>query len=112
VLNPLADGCKKLGDSKGGACLAKGLMIEYPKLGAHWSAGLARIAKPQTAACKKAIHAYFVASTKHVAALELYVKAHQHAHWSQILSDLNSEPYATLGQVKHEAKSHAVRVCG
>jgi hypothetical protein len=112
VLNPLEEGCKKLGDSKGGACLAKGLMIEYPKLDAHWSAGLARIARPQTAACKKAIHAYYLASTKERTAMELYMKAHQHARWSQILSDLNDEPYATLGQVTDEQKSRAIRVCG
>ena len=112
LIDPLEAGCKKLGDSKGGACLAKGLLIIYPKLSAHWSKGLALVAKPQTATCKKAIHAYFLATTKNIAAATLYFKAHAHTRWSQILSDLNGEPYSTLGQVKDEAKSHAIRICG
>lgn len=115
LTTPITDQCAKAfgkDDKKAGECLVAGVLRVYPKMDANWERGLARIAKRQSAPCKKAIHAYWLAARKNFAAATAYFKSHRTTAATQIQSDLADEPYATIKSVKDEAKSHAIRVCG
>jgi hypothetical protein len=115
LTGPITAGCAKTfakDDLRAGECIVHGALRVYPAMNAHWGSGVARIAKGQKPACKLAIHAYWLAATKNFAASYSYFKAHQKHAATDINSDLNGEPYATLSSLKDEAKSHAIRVCG
>jgi hypothetical protein len=91
----------------------KDVVAVLAKAKPHWEHGLTAIAKPQKVACKKAIHAYWLAAVKFFAAEMLYARTHPAASTLEMGAALiGDEPYATLNDVKNEAKSHAVRVCG
>lgn len=115
VLDPKIEQCSKhfsSDDLRAGECVAGVAVETMPMLTAGWERGLARTARPQTAACKRAIHAYWLAARKNSTAHALYFKAHAHTRITDIQSDLLEEPYATLESLKDQAKSRAVRVCG
>lgn len=89
------------------------VLIALPKAKAHWQRGVAIVAKGQTPACRKAIHAYYLAALKYFNAETIYVRAHTSMKVLAVASALSSdEPYQTLNAVKQEMKSRAVRVCG
>ena len=98
-------------DAKLGACVVQGLLALRPALVARWSVASAA-SRAARAACKHAIHAYWLAARKNIKATTLYFESHRHAGSTRIQAELNSQPYTTLESQKDEAKSHAVAVCG
>jgi hypothetical protein len=115
LTDPVVDRCKKAfsnNDLKAGQCLVAGLLAVYPRMDANWGRGVARVAKGQPVACKRAIHAYWLAAQKNFKVSIAYFKAHQKTAVTKINSDLAAEPYLTIRDLKDEAKSKAIRVCG
>jgi hypothetical protein len=114
IIEPMTDRCVKRfprDDAKLGACVVQGLLAIRPALVARWERGVGTISHGQTAACKHAIHAYWLAARTNIRATTLYFEAHRHAGSTRIQAELNSQPYTTLESQKDEAKSHAVAVC-
>lgn len=114
LINPVTHGCTQRfphDDAKAGACVAKGLLVAYPKIVSYWERGIVRISRGQSPACKSAIRAYAHAARKSFAAGTLYFKTHQHATSSQIQGDLSGEPYATLASVRDKARSGTIHIC-
>lgn len=70
------------------------VLIALPKAKAHWQRGVAIVAKGQTPACRKAIHAYYLAALKYFNAATIYVRAHTSMKVLAVASALSSdEPY-------------------
>jgi hypothetical protein len=91
----------------------KDVVAVLAKAKPHWEHGLTVIAKPQKVACKKQIHAYWLAAVKFFDAEMLYARTHLTTSTPEMGAALTGdEPYATLNDVKNETKSHAVRICG
>jgi hypothetical protein len=115
LIDPMTDGCVKLfprNDARLGACVVRGLLALRPALVARWERGVGIVAQGQTAACKKAIHAYWLAARRNIKATTIYFESHRHTGSTRIQAELNSQPYTTLESQKDEAKTHAVTVCG
>jgi hypothetical protein len=115
LIDPMTDDCVKLfprNDAKLGACVVRGLLALRPKLIARWERGVGIVARGQTAACRHAIHAYWLAARKNIKATTLYFESHRHTGSTRIQAELNSQPYTTLESQKDDAKTHAVAVCG
>jgi hypothetical protein len=102
----------KTDDAKLGACFIKLEIVSLRSRMPLWEHAVARISKGQSAPCRKAIHAYWLASRKAQRASMIYLRTHPKRAATDIASDLNEEPYVTLRQVTDETKSRAVRVCG
>jgi hypothetical protein len=112
---PIGDGCLRVyptNDAKAGECLVKGLLGIWPRTSTRFDRAVARIARPQTPACKRAIRAYWLAERKATAATLIYLKAHEHVSATQFNNDLHSEPFSTIRAVENGATAHAIRVCG
>jgi hypothetical protein len=115
AIDPMSDECIALfprNDAKLGACVVRGMLSLRPALVARWERGIGGVARGQTAACRKAIHAYWLAARRNIRATTLYFEAHRHTGSTRIQAELNSQPYTTLESQKDEAKTHAVVVCG
>jgi hypothetical protein len=102
----------KTDDAKLGACFVKLEIVSLRSRMPRWERAVARISRGQSAPCRKAIHAYWLASRKAQLASMIYLRTHAKRAATDIASDLNEEPYVTLRQVTDETKSRAVRVCG
>ena len=115
VINPVTDHCVKLfprNDAKLGACVVHGLLAVRPKLVADWERGVGIVARDQSAACKQAIHAYWLAAKRNIKATTLYFESHRQTGSTRLQAELSSQPYSTLESQKDDAKGHAVAVCG
>jgi hypothetical protein len=99
-------------DAEAGKCVRSLFLKVIPGLNRSWEHGLSVIAKPQNAACKKAIHAYYVASTKDRTAKMAWFRSQPNMTITDVIQTLGEEPYKTLNVVKEEKKSAAIRVCG
>lgn len=99
-------------DTKAGACAVRVALAAYAKEIPVWSRQIAAVSRGQTAPCRRAIHAYWLASRKTTSAVEIYFRGHAHTTASQLNSDLTDEPFATLGALSDAAKSRAIRICG
>ena len=115
MLDPVLAACEKLfseNDGKLGECTATAVLSAYAKTDRRWTLGLQRVAKPQSARCKKAIHAYWLATIKNGKAKIAYLESHRHTGIRAIIAAMSGEPYETITELKDEAKSRAVRICG
>jgi hypothetical protein len=114
--NKLADGCLKrygqTADRKVGECFVKGMRIILRQVEPVWQKQVAAIAVGQSAPCRKAIHAYWLAAEKNQKASLIYLDSHQHVDITQIARDIKAEPYATLKAQTDAAKKHAIIICG
>ena len=99
-------------DRKIGECWVKGLRVILRRQQPQWERAVAAIAKGQSESCRKAIHRYWLASRKGQAAILIYLDAHQHTRMTEVASDLDEEPHATLKNQTDAAKSAAIRTCG
>lgn len=102
----------KTDDAKLGVCFVKLEIVSLRSRKPLWERAVARIANGQPARCRKAIHAYWMASRKAQRASMIYLQTHPKRAATEIASDLNEEPYVTLRELTDEAKSRAIRVCG
>jgi hypothetical protein len=111
----IGDGCISVfgqNDANVGACFVKGIAASIRQRQPIWERQVARIAKGQSLACRKAIHKYWLASRKGQRASLIYLDSHPHVALTQIVRDLDEEPLATLKSLTDEAKARAIRVCG
>jgi hypothetical protein len=99
-------------DLKLGECFVHRLIPTLQAASPDWEHQVAAIARGQTQPCRSSIHRYWLGSRKLQVAEVIYLKAHPHTKLTQVNADFGDEPYATLGSVTDEAKSHAIRVCG
>jgi hypothetical protein len=114
--NKLKDACLKVygetADRKVGECFVKGMRPLLRQEAPLWEKQVAGISRGQTAPCRKAIHAYWLASRKAQAASLIYLDSHQHVSVTDIAKDLNEDPYATLKAQTDATKKRAIQVCG
>jgi hypothetical protein len=114
--NKLEDTCLKVygqtADRKVGACFVKGMRALLRQEQPLWEKQVAAISRGQTASCRKAIHAYWLASGKAQKASLIYLDSHQHVSVTDIARDLQEDPYATLKAQTDAAKKRAIQVCG
>jgi hypothetical protein len=99
-------------DARLGACFIKVELAATRHAAGEWEKDVANIAVGQTPTCKKAIHAYWLASRKNQAAAIIFYTTHAHATMTDIADEIKAEPYPTLQSLTKSAKSHAIRVCG
>jgi hypothetical protein len=114
--NKLGDDCIKhygeTADRKVGECFVKGMRVLLRREEPIWLRQVATIAKGQTAACRKTIHTYWLASEKLQKATLIYLDSHQHVDITQIARDIKEDPLATLKSQTDAAKKHAILICG
>lgn len=99
-------------DARLGGCFIKVELAALRRAIPEWAKQISGIASGQTAACKGAIHAYWLASRKNQAAALIFYTGHAHSSMTDIAGELNDEPFPTLQSITKAAKSKAIRICG
>jgi hypothetical protein len=116
LIDELGDKCLALygqtANQKVGECFVRGGRVILRSQQPGWERAVARISIGRSAPCKKAIHAYWLASRKATRASLIYLDSHPHTSMTEIASDFAEEPYATLKALLDESKRRAIRVCG
>lgn len=100
-------------DDAAGKCLIDGLWRVWPRSRAAFDRSVAIIAAPQTAPCKRAIHAWWRAISTGSRAMLVYLTA---AHDTPVSAtrfnrDMRNGTLGTLNGLTDAAKSRALRVC-
>lgn len=111
----IGDACEKRygrDDAKVGACFVKAERVSLRGQRAALKKGIATISRGQTAPCRKAIRAYWLASRKAAKVNLAYLDSHPQVAVTRMSRDLNRKPYTTLKSLSFEAKTRAIRICG
>jgi hypothetical protein len=100
-------------DGKLGPCFVKGMIVKLHTANPDWLRQVARLARGQSPACKKAIHGYYLAFSKLQKANLIFLNGHSHTKMTDLASSLREDrPYVTLRALNDGAKSRAIDVCG